>query len=124
FSGKTRRRRNNVFVWRCRGCAERFRRAGADRNQQQIVFTLFPVQLVGRLGGHPVKQESWVIVWGYATIDEYECLGRVGRVPLKNLGREINGCRGAGTNQLPKRNPQVAIASCGVVVLGVGIAAD
>src|ERR1700730_369289 len=123
LSGKTSNGRNNVLVWTCCGCTERLRCPGANRNNQQIVFTLFPVQVVSGFGRHAIEQESWVVIWRYRTIHEYEGFGLVGWIPLQNLRRKKYWRRSAGSNQLPEGNPKIAILSLRVVILRIGVTA-
>ena len=57
-------------------------------------------------------------------VREDERLGFVIGVPLKNFRREVYGSGGAGADQLPQRDLQIAILAGGVVVLGIRIGAD
>ena len=105
--------------------------AGADRDDQHTVGTRWPTRfgLCGPIAierRHQEHLESRVVVHRHAAVDENEfpLSGRSGARQHDDLGREIGRGGGAGANQLPERELEVAVGASAVVVLGVGVVRD
>src|ERR1019366_7009598 len=75
-------------------------------------------------GCHRVQQEGGVVVRGDATIHEDEGFRRITLIPLQDLRREIYRRRSTGADQLPERDPQIAVFAGKAVIFRLGVAAD
>ena len=77
--------------------------AGANRNDQELVHSCLPLNVIRRGRGHLERHEGGVVVGGHATVNKNEgvLLIRPLREP-DNLWREEGRSGGAGSHQLPK----------------------